>query len=322
MGSALRLVVPRLAPGARQRAWRVLRDDIEQTEQALSRFRAESELSALNARAGDGAWHRVGHRLWTCLAACERASRLTGGRFDARTVRPLEELGERAGVALPETVSTQRGTWLERDPRTRSVRLWEPADSGGIGKGLALRWAAEALRRIDVTDFLIEAGGDIVISGRPSDGGPWRIGIEDPDGRPGSTATVVSLARGAIVTSSTAVRRWIDPSGRAVHHLLDPRTWRPASTGLTSVTVAGTDAAWSEVWSKALFLAGTPHIAGEAGRRRIAAWWTEEGGAAGMTPLARQMTAWQRPGNAHRELTAWWGDRQRASSTRRRKRAS
>ena len=80
--------------------------------------------------------------------------------------------------------------------------------------------------------------------------------------------------------------------GRVVHHLLDPRTGEPANDGLLAVTVAGADPAWAEVWSKALYLAGRPVIAGEARSRGIAAWWITDDGALEMTPAARALTIW------------------------------
>jgi thiamine biosynthesis lipoprotein len=171
-----------------------------------------------------------------------------------------------------------------------------PLDMGGIGKGLALRWAAA--HAIDVlpegAGLLLEAGGDIVAAGWPPPGG-WLVGIEDPvaDGAPDAEPIAVVVVRaGAVATSSVRVRRWIGPDGRPVHHLVDPRTGEPARTGLIAVTVASGDPAWAEVWSKALFLAGRERIADEARQRGLAAWWVDDRGALGITPDARVRCAW------------------------------
>jgi thiamine biosynthesis lipoprotein len=133
-----------------------------------------------------------------------------------------------------------------------------------------------------------------VAAGRPPESG-WRVGIEDPAGRGLAGAEPVAgvaLAAGAVATSSVSVRRWTSPDGDPVHHLIDPRTGTSARTGLLAVTVAGPDPAWSEVWSKALFLAGRAAIGDEARRRGMAAWWIDAGGRLGMTPAARQRSAW------------------------------
>ncbi len=140
----------------------------------------------------------------------------------------------------------------------------------------------------------LEAGGDVVAGGTPPEDG-WRIGIEDPAAADADTAAplaVVELRSGAVATSSVRVRHWVAPDGRAVHHLVDPRTGEPARTGLIAVTVAAADPAWAEVWSKALFLAGRTGIAAEARSRDLAAWWITDEGRLGLTPAARVRTAW------------------------------
>ena len=60
------------------------------------------------------------------------------------------------------------------------------------------------------------------------------------------------------------------------------------------MTVAGSDPAWAEVWSKALFLEGRRAIGDVARGRGLAAWWVATGGELRMTPAARVMTDWTR----------------------------
>ena len=110
-----------------------------------------------------------------------------------------------------------------------------------------------------------------------------------PDAEP---VAVVLVEDGAVATSSVRVRHWVAPDGRAVHHLVDPRTREPARTGLLAVTVAGPDPAWAEVWTKALFLAGRAAIADEARARDLAAWWVTDEGRLGMSPAARGRSLW------------------------------
>ena len=71
---------------------------------------------------------------------------------------------------------------------------------------------------------------------------------------------IIAVDGGAVCTSSIAVHAWTAANGRPVHHLVDPRTGEPGGAGLVSVTVAGPDPAWAEVWSKTLFLAGAAGI--------------------------------------------------------------
>jgi len=292
MASPLRLTVVGLDPASAEVAWRAVRDDVEASEQAMSRFRESAELVALNRRLGEEV--PVGRRLYAALAACERARRRTDGRFDARVLRDLERLGEHGAsvdAPAPGLVATERS--VERRPRDGVVRLHDPIDLGGIGKGLALRWAAAALARLGADRFLLEAGGDIVCRGTPADGAAWRVGVEDPTGAPAPLA-VVGLVDAAVVTSSIAIRHWRDDSGAEVHHLLDPSIGRPADAGLRAVSVAGADPAWAEVWSKSLFVGGRRAIAELARSRGLAAWWVADDGALAMTPAARERTLWVR----------------------------
>jgi thiamine biosynthesis lipoprotein len=77
-----------------------------------------------------------------------------------------------------------------------------------------------------------------------------------------------------------------------VHHLLDPRTGESAVGGLQSVTVAGSDPAWAEVWSKVLFVGGRGTIADDARSRGMAVWWVADDGTLEMTADARARTVW------------------------------
>ena len=273
-----------------------MRSEFDAVDHALSRFRDDSELSALNRRAGYGGVATVSWRLRSAIALMARAARVTDGRFDPTFVGDLERLGEHgadlgSGMSQLPTGPTD-ATLLER-PRLVAVPP-VPLDTGGIGKGLALRWAAARVRlRAGDGAILLEAGGDVVAAGRAAT--PWRVGVEDPVAARGSHAdplAVVALERGAVATSSVSVRRWVAPDGRQVHHLLDPRTREPARTGLLSVTVSDPDPAWAEVWTKALFLAGRTGIRDEARARGLAAWWVDADGALGMTPAARALSIW------------------------------
>jgi thiamine biosynthesis lipoprotein len=298
MGSPLRLslVVDPARTGERERAdeaWSAVRDEFRASDAAMSRFSETSEITRLNRRAGRGEPVALSRRLRQALVTSERARRLTDGRFDPRVLVDLERLGDRgAGIELPgQPASRPRpsGRVLEPAPGRR-VRIERPVDLGGIGKGLALRWAAAAVARLGVDAFLLDAGGDLVAHGQPPEGGPWRIGIEDPNGAPEPLA-VVTTAGGAVATSSIRRRRWTS-GGATVHHLIDPATGQPGDGGLLAVTVAGRDPAWSEVWSKTLFLAGQAAVAGLARRQGLAAWWVTGEGRLEMTAAARQRTIW------------------------------
>lgn len=306
MGSPLRLSVVEMGAGDAARAWQEVAEEFEAGEQAMSRFRETSDLMVVNRAAGNGSCAPVDRRLGRALAAADRAGRLTDGRFDARVLADLERLGyggaeidsegddraEPAPAGGPPPWLTRR--WLAADPRASRVGVDRPVDLGGIGKGLALRWAWRRLRRAVIDrggGALLEAGGDLVAGGPAPQDGPWIIAVEDPAGGPDPIATI-GVTDGAVATSSILVHHWTTADGRPVHHLVDPRTGQPGGAGLLSVTVAGTDPAWSEVWSKSLFLCGADGIADLARARGLAAWWVRDDGGLEMTAAGRARTTW------------------------------
>ncbi len=298
MGSPLRLSVvlagrrPRDADVASS-AWLAVRREFEASDRAMSRFIDTSEITRLNRQAGSGGPIALSRRLRRALTTSDRARRITQGRFDPRVLTDLERLGDRGaplgdpgGVDGPIRASSR----VVEPVADRRFRLASPVDLGGIGKGLALRWAAASLARLGVDRYLLEAGGDLVTRGEPPEGGPWRIGLEDPTGGAEPLA-VLAVGNGAVTTSSIRRRRWT-AGDRTVHHLIDPQTGEPGGAGLLAVTVVGPDPAWSEIWSKTLFLAGRAGIAGLARRRGLAAWWVAEDGSLEMTAAGRQQTWW------------------------------
>lgn len=297
MGSPLRLVVSgEVSTAAMDRAWGAVQEEFELAEAAMSRYREWSEITAL-CRAAPGGARRISRRLMTALTVADRAVRVTGGRFEPRIVDALERLGFGAvpQVAGSPTVARRSGRLLARRP-DGSVALCAPVDLGGIGKGLALRWAARAVERAladtGAAGSLIDAGGDIVVRGLPAPGDAWSVAIEDPRGGSLPVAVVAMPPGAAIATSSTRINRLPGPDGATVHHLIDPRTGRSADGGLVAVTIALADPAWAEVWSKSLFVEGRRGIAVLARRRGLAAWWVGEDGLLEMTPGARAMTRW------------------------------
>lgn len=301
LGSALRLTVrlpaqvhEHAATDAAAAAWARILAEFEEVDLALSRFRDDSELTLLNRLAGSDAVVTVTRRTRQALALIDRASRVTGNRFDATILSTLERIGE-TGADLD--APAERPSAADPAEARHAVHAPPmPVDMGGIGKGLALRWAAAAALPTLPADagLLLEAGGDLVCAGRP----PlerWRIGIEDPVAQAGAATSplvVITVDEGAVATSSIRVRNWVTPDGRPVHHLVDPRTREPARSGLLAVTVAGGDPGWCEIWSKALFVTGREQIGAEARTRGLAAWWVDDRGRLGMTPDARIRTLW------------------------------
>ena len=259
-------------------------------EARLSRFRPDSDLSRLNAAAGRPTWVR--EPLLGVLRRALRAARATRGVFDPTLARELSALG------YATTFSEIRGEIAERPAPARAssrhdVRLGPgglvslPADLavdlGGIAKGMAVDAALAALRAEDVPFALVSAGGDVAVLGER----PWPVAVAAADGE-----AVLSLAAGALATSSTEERRWRTAHGE-MHHLIDPRTRRPATSDLVRVTVHAPTCEAAEVAAKTALILGSDEgvaflerhrltglLSTPAGSYRVGAWPTQTAGAA------------------------------------------
>jgi thiamine biosynthesis lipoprotein len=286
--------------GRIRRAVAAALDVFTEVDTSCTRFDPSSTLMQINA--APDRWHRADDVCFEALVESHRAYQLTHGTFDPRVVDDLVRLGYArsmkdgvpVSVDAPHALDGRRPLppWRpEFDRDRRRVRLGGlPVDLGGIGKGLAVRWAAQRLEPAHA-GFLVEAGGDCYCSGTAADGGPWRIGVEDPTGDAGPIA-VLELSGRACATSSIRLRHWL-AGGTTVHHIIDPRTGLPGGRGLQSVTAVGVDPAWAEVTSKTLFLKGSDGIAEAAAAGEAAALWVTDDNHLVMSAAMRPYVLWQ-----------------------------
>ncbi len=250
-------------------------------EKTLSRFLADSELSRLNARAGERV--SVGPLLFEVVSASVEAARATGGAFDPTLLRQLVRIGysrpfeSMSGQSEPVAgFSVRGGGWrsIALDPSSRTITLPVGCalDFGGIAKGMAVDAALELLDRRGVTSALVSAGGDLSVRGLPVGLRAWSVLVgDDPAGQ------VVPLVRGALATSGVARRSWLQ-GGRRRHHLVDPSTGEPAENDLLEATVAAASCKTAEVAATASFVLGSRLGSDLLSRFRLAGLLTHRDG--------------------------------------------
>jgi thiamine biosynthesis lipoprotein len=265
MGCELALWVVARDPRAASRRLAEARAFVDQAEARLSRFLPNSELSRLNAVQGRPV--RVSRTLWQAVSLALESARRTDGLYDPTVIdaleavgydRPFDELragpaGQTTSAAPPEPRSRGwRGIQLE--PGSRSVRLplGERLDLGGVGKAWVAERAADLLGLLG--PCLVDAGGDIAVRGRPPAEVGWPIGVADPR-RPGIDLALLLVADRGVATSGLDYRRW-RRGRKLVHHLIDPRTSRPAESDLLAATVIAADAAEANLHSLATMILG------------------------------------------------------------------
>ena len=239
---------------------------IEQLEGRWSRFRDDSEISELNRRVGSPV--SLSEDTLALVAHAVAAATLTGGRFDPTVGTALLALGYdrdfgdvvrrvAASVGADAASPAPGVSDIEIDPDGMTVRL--PAgvrfDPGGIGKGLAADLVVRDLMDAGAVGALVNLGGDLRVEGDPGVPGGWPVSLPDPMHADRELARF-SVPHGGVATSSDRRRRWRTAEGDA-HHIVDPATGRPASTGIVAATVVA-DRAWlAEAFATALFVGGS-----------------------------------------------------------------
>lgn len=127
-------------------------------------------------------------------------------------------------------------------------------DLGGIAKGHLADKLAEVIKSNDVNSAIMSLGGNVYCVGTKPSGEKWNIGIRSPKNS-SELLCSVNVADCAVVTSGS-YERYFEKDGKIYHHIIDPKTGKPADTGLSSVTIIADDAAYADALSTALFVMG------------------------------------------------------------------
>lgn len=238
---------------------------IDQADASFSRFRADSELNAIQR--SPGRLVEVSEMLARALDAALRAAELTDGLVDPTVGRVVRLSGYdrdfslvRATTTVPsfEVVPGWRAIeWYSAERRLRLPRGVE-LDFGSTGKALVVDLAAQALQA-DLpagAGALLSIGGDMRAVGNPPRTG-WQVLLSEDSAVPHKkNGPVVAIRGGALATSSTTVRRWRS-HGEIVHHLIDPRTARPADGPWRTASVVAADCVDANTAATAAIILGT-----------------------------------------------------------------
>src|SRR3954447_5494427 len=278
---------------------------IDELERKWSRFLPDSEVSRLNAAAGQPL--PVSGETLELVAGAIAGWHDTGGRFDPTLLGAVVAAGydrsfeQLAPASLAHDDGGRHVDWLrthiqapsrcgeivvDRSAGTVTMPVDAGFDPGGIGKGFAADLVATDVMAAGADGVCVNIGGDLRVVGAAPDGGVWTVEVEDPFG--GASLGVIRMHDGGIATSSRMRRAWTH-GGQPQHHLIDPCTGRPASTGLAAAAVWSGDATSAEILAKSAFLAGVDGAEQVLAGRSVSALLIEDSGAVHeLTPVARQ----------------------------------
>ena len=240
---------------------------LAEVDRTLSRFRADSELTAVNAAAGRPT--TISPLLYEAISAALNAAEQTDGLVDPTIGRSMRLVGydrdfsqiaDEPGRPPVRFESVAGWRVVELNDRPRTVRLppGVELDLGSTGKALAADLAAAAaLEATGRGGVLVSLGGDLAVAGQAPEGG-WSVLVaEDSDVPADAEGQVIALHDGAIATSSTTVRRWLR-AGVPVHHLLDPQTGRPAEGAWRTASVIAATCLDANTVATAAVVGGAP----------------------------------------------------------------
>lgn len=259
-------------PGKLPAARALLADDLAEVDLACSRFRQDSEITAIaRARTTPGRFTTtVSPLLAEAISVALRAAALTDGDVDPTVGAAMSACGyDRDFGELAEDGPPLGSVTARSVPGWREVALDEPAgqltlpagtllDLGATAKAWAADRSAARLAAKLSCGVLVSLGGDTAMAGDPPDGG-WQIRVQDVTGlvtdTPVGPAQVIALRGGGLATSSTAARRW-RRGGNVLHHILDPRTGLPAEPVWRTVSVVAATCADANTASTAAVIRG------------------------------------------------------------------
>jgi thiamine biosynthesis lipoprotein len=263
MATRISVVVPEPEAGA---AARDVFDIFQDVDARMSEWKPTSALSAVNQHTGKQAV-AVPADLRNLIRRAVEIGDLTDGAFDVTWAAlwglwdfRAEHPDVPSQTEINERLALIDYRLIEIDDRAGTVYL--PREGmvlglGGIAKGFALDLAARRLRARGVESFLIGASGQMM-AGTAKGDTPWRIGIRDPRGTADDYFAYLEITDLSISTSGD-YERFFMLDGVRYHHILDPRTGKPArpTNPLRSATVIAADAVLADALSTAFIILGT-----------------------------------------------------------------
>ena len=253
-------------------------ETLAQVDSLASTWRADSELSALNASESVD-WIGVSKALCAALEQSWAISRTSGGAFDA-TIGPLVNLwgfGPDGRVVAPPSEAAIDSAMahvgydkLDLDCNNGLVRKTDPllyVDLSGWAKGYAVDEVAEVLAERQLANFLVEVGGEMRVAGHNSEARKWAVAIEAPSTSRRAPQSVIRITNTGVATSGD-YRNYFEYDGTSFSHTIDPRTGTPVTHDLAAVTVLQASSAFADAIATALLVLGPddgPALAEELG---------------------------------------------------------
>jgi thiamine biosynthesis lipoprotein len=246
---------------------------LRRLEDRMSFFRPGSDIWLLNGTAGSGRPVPVGSDTLRVLRAALYYAERSEGAFDV-TAAPLSKCWREAAARGDDRPPSEEelgrartfvGSGVLRlfpeDGTAMLMHAHSAVDLGGIAKGYAADRAIELYRATGIKSALINLGGNVMTLGEKPDGQLWAVGLQHPDERRGVFFGALRVRGDASVVTSGGYERYVTIGAQKYHHIIDPVSGYPASSGLRSATVIARESMQADALATAAFVLGLKRAA-------------------------------------------------------------
>lgn len=241
-----------------------IRDELQRFDNSMSTFNKNSTISRINRNdstvVADEWFTHVFNKAAEVTGATEGAFDITVAplvnawgfgfkKSDSVTPGMIDSIRNFVGF---EKVKLIEGKVVKSDSRLM-------LDASAIAKGYACDVIGDFLRKKQITNFMVEIGGEVTAQGKNQKGNCWRIGInkpiEDRTGHPGAIQDVIELCNAGMATSGN-YRNFYYKDGKRFAHTIDPRTGYPVEHSLLSASVIAPDCMTADAFATAFMVLG------------------------------------------------------------------
>lgn len=237
--------------------------ELKKVDQSLSPFNNTSIISRINRNENvevNGMFKEV-------FNLAESISKDTNGAFDI-TVAPMvniwgfgfkhgvpptqEKLDSIRALVGYQKVSLKDGHIYKQHPQTM-------LDCSAIAKGYGSDVVAKFLKKKGILNYMVEIGGEIVVSGVSDKQVPWHIGINKPTDDSTNTdqelQDILDITDIAMATSGN-YRNFYYKNGKKYAHTIDPKTGYPVQHNILSATVLAKNCATADAYATSFMVLG------------------------------------------------------------------